>query len=733
MKNFTLRLFIMASVLISAGLSYGQDVVDLSGSDNPLILLDTLPDVADGTVILLGPGKTYSLGTEAYALDKSIEFRSSDPTASELPKWDCSKEFTMADGATVGSVVFKNISFSGDFDGNYVFNINVAATVGEIKFESCEIRSLRGITRMKDNGPGELDKYTIIDCVIDSIRDYALLTVDKNTWICNDILIKNSTISRTQQFLQSRNNSNSVVIENCTLNETPKTGKQIFRWRESGQDNVLNGITLKNVIWSHGWDMDATGGVGVDGFDGLGETSWTIENCYATSEFNTEGKDTIVGFPNVAYSGTADELWVDRANGDYNFLDMAFAGKSDAGDPRWAVEAPVETGTVWNISSAEFNALGEIAETVTVNGLTIYAHSGKKVTIDENNKSLDGMDFTHRLKLGGSGDFDEAGMPLGRVLAFDVEGDSKITVMGMSSSSSSDRVLNIAVGHKDSLLAEFPALGASISKGEYTYTGGPTTIYMYSPSSGVNMYYIKVEDAPAPDWQAWNISSDAFNALGELTETVKVEGLTIYAHSGKKVTIDENNKSLDGMDFTHRLKLGGSGDFDEAGMPLGRVLTFKVNGDSKITVMGMSSSSSSDRVLNIATGDKDNLLAEFPALGASISKGEYMYTGGPTTIYMYSPSSGVNLYYIKAEKLNTSVIDFKVPELVVFPNPATDRVFVRVTEPTDIAIYNLSGNVMVQKTVTSSQESINISELSSGLYIVRSMNNPGMVKKLIVQ
>jgi len=187
------------------------------------------------------------------------------------------------------------------------------------------------------------------------------------------------------------------------------------------------------------------------------------------------------------------------------------------------------------------------------------------------------------------------------------------------------------------------------------------------------------------------------------------------------------------MDFTHRLKLGGSGDFDEAGMPLGRVLTFKVNGDSKITVMGMSSSSSSDRVLNIATGDKDNLLAEFPALGASISKGEYMYTGGPTTIYMYSPSSGVNLYYIKAEKLNTSVIDFKVPELVVFPNPATDRVFVRVTEPTDIAIYNLSGNVMVQKTVTSSQESINISELSSGLYIVRSMNNPGMVKKLIVQ
>ena len=58
-------------------------------------------------------------------------------------------------------------------------------------------------------------------------------------------------------------------------------------------------------------------------------------------------------------------------------------------------------GQEWNISSASFNALGEVSTTTTVDGLTIYANSEKTVTIDDNNKSLDGMDFTSRLKLGG--------------------------------------------------------------------------------------------------------------------------------------------------------------------------------------------------------------------------------------------------------------------------------------------------------------------------------------------
>lgn len=137
----------------------------------------------------------------------------------------------------------------------------------------------------------------------------------------------------------------------------------------------------------------------------------------------------------------------------------------------------ISTAQEWNISSDDFNLLGVLEETTEVNGLTIYAHSGKKVEIDSNNKSLDGMDFTHRLKLGGQGDFDENGLPLGRVVSFEVEGSTEITVMGMSSSSGEDRELQLASAHGDSIFATFPALGPEISKGVYVYQGGPSTIF----------------------------------------------------------------------------------------------------------------------------------------------------------------------------------------------------------------------------------------------------------------
>jgi len=392
-------------------------------------------------------------------------------------------------------------------------------------------------------------------------------------------------------------------------------------------------------------------------------------------------------------------------------------------------------GQTWNISSDSFNSLGEIDSTVTVDGLTIYATPEKKVTVDENSKSLDGMDFTHRLKLGGSGTFDDDGAPVSRIVAFNVEGNTTITIMGMSSSSSSDRELIIAVDSMNNELGRFPALGSPISKGVFHYEGEAATIYLFSPNSGVNLYYIKA--APTvPDEQTWNISSESFNALGEMDSTVTVEGLTIYANAEKKVTVDDNSKSLDDMEFTHRLKLGGSGSFDEDGMPLARVVAFNVPGSSKITVIGMSSSSSSDRVLIIAADSMNNEIGRFDALGSPISKGEFEYTGDKeATIYMFSESSGINLYYIKAEPLTTSIKPvYEGDESIsVYPNPATDRVYFNISEPMRVGLYNLAGSLLKQKMIESQNDYMNVSDLSNGIYLLRSLDSNAFAKKLIIQ
>jgi len=234
MKNFTLKVFILTCSLFFIGNVNGQETVDLTGIDNPNILVDTLPDVAGGSVILLEPGMTYNAG--GYAFDKSVTLKSSDPSNEMMPLIDCASNFNFADGAMVDSIIFMNIEIFGEYDSRYVLNSNVAATIGELRFDGCSIHDLRGVLRMKDAGPGLLTKYTINNCVLTMIRDYGILTVDMTDWVCDNIMIKNSTIFKTRAFITNKNNSTSVVIDGCTLNEVTQAGQRMFRWREAGQD-----------------------------------------------------------------------------------------------------------------------------------------------------------------------------------------------------------------------------------------------------------------------------------------------------------------------------------------------------------------------------------------------------------------------------------------------------------------------------------------------------------------
>ena len=124
----------------------------------------------------------------------------------------------------------------------------------------------------------------------------------------------------------------------------------------------------------------------------------------------------------------------------------------------------------WNFSkwnAATFN------ETTTQDGLTVYAGKDSKgnpcaVTVDANNKTIDGVKYTQRLKFGGKGDFVDNATPNYRVLAFDVTGASEKTNVGKIS------------------------LAANEIKGETVhYTGGAGKIFLY-PNGGLNIYTIKV-------------------------------------------------------------------------------------------------------------------------------------------------------------------------------------------------------------------------------------------------
>ena len=126
-----------------------------------------------------------------------------------------------------------------------------------------------------------------------------------------------------------------------------------------------------------------------------------------------------------------------------------------------------------------------------VAGTGIYASAG--LAIDGNSKTIDGFEFTKRLKLGGT--MKVEGGVVKAAIKVVADGPSKITLYAISSSSSSDRVLQIATfdGSALSAFAEAAAPGAGIAKCEFEVDAAGT-YYIGSKSSGINVYYIAVEE-----------------------------------------------------------------------------------------------------------------------------------------------------------------------------------------------------------------------------------------------
>ena len=322
----------------------GDNVIDLAGYTGTLA--DTLADIESGSVILLEGGRKYLTG--GYKFDKSFTFMAGYSFVQALPMIDCSTNFHLLGGAVVDSIVFREIAFRGAFGSHYIFNPSEATeiNVGEIKFESCDIQSLRGVGRFR--GPAttvqafNIMKFTILNCVVDSIADYAVFCIDTDppAVTVGDIVLKNSTFSKIRTFLISRTQSNSVLIEDCTISEAPETNGIMFRWRGSaGNADITNGLTIRNTIWSNGWDRNATGSYTVSFDNGgvsLDATTVTVVNTWSTSKFAFVTGRENPAFPVGNYTGTDVDLWVEPlVMMDFHFKDAGFPGRNDTGDPRW--------------------------------------------------------------------------------------------------------------------------------------------------------------------------------------------------------------------------------------------------------------------------------------------------------------------------------------------------------------------------------------------------------------
>ena len=148
----------------------------------------------------------------------------------------------------------------------------------------------------------------------------------------------------------------------------------------------------------------------------------------------------------------------------------------------------------WNFSNWDIATYGSISTEVSKDGLTVYANADKTVSLDGSKKTVDGVKYTQRLKLSGTGSVSDLNN-MARVVAFNVTGACDIYVVAAHGSSTGDsRPLKIdaVVDETSTPVGEVTFAANEYKSSTLKYTGGAAKILIYSGKSGINLYDIKV-------------------------------------------------------------------------------------------------------------------------------------------------------------------------------------------------------------------------------------------------
>jgi len=308
-------------------------IIDLrSITGNVNILRDTVPKIPAGSIVLLKRGERYEINSTVM-ISKTVTFMAGDDLLNpSKPTIFMPQNFNITDGSTIDSIVFNDVTLLGsDYASKYVFNINTTCNIGKIRFENCTASIFRGVLRSQSK-PVLIGSLEMNNCVVDSISNYGVFNIDVATSKADNIRITNSTIYRAERVITSRNNSLTVLMENCTFNQAPmgNSSSYYIDYSTAGTNNVTNGININNCILGIG--KNSNGAFTVRGIRVNAATVINASNNFRTSDHVSAGND----FPNIiTYAKASTALWQSPATGQFRIIDNTFAGRNTAGDPRW--------------------------------------------------------------------------------------------------------------------------------------------------------------------------------------------------------------------------------------------------------------------------------------------------------------------------------------------------------------------------------------------------------------
>jgi hypothetical protein len=294
----------------------------------------------DTTIIFLMEG--------AYTVSSSITISKpivvlGDPDADNLVKIEMgTNRIILADAAVMDTIMFTNLEIFGvdNPESNEKYFINQGASaencnVSALIFDNCYIHGYgRSVVRVQ-NIATRIDNIVFNNCIIEKTgvqtgQNYSVVQITVASTNKTAIRFSNSTVfnsgnSGTQGLVNvNAGAASSILLENCTFDDV-SGGAATANFINCGTAPDAPVITIKNCIM--GKTANATPGINVKA-----ETAIVLTGSYKTSDFNMT---SALFNPLIAYAKESTDLWTDPANGDFTFKDTSFAGKANAGDPRW--------------------------------------------------------------------------------------------------------------------------------------------------------------------------------------------------------------------------------------------------------------------------------------------------------------------------------------------------------------------------------------------------------------
>ena len=396
------------------------------------------------------------------------------------------------------------------------------------------------------------------------------------------------------------------------------------------------------------------------------------------------------------------------------------------GEDKVETVAKLDTKLTSDISALTAVAKGSLTSDVSFDGFTFKPGEKTDSSIEELETpvEIDGFTFTKVLKSGGSTQTNSTSGVTSRVIEFEVTGAGKVTVYAKSGKTGEAREISVVEVARN-MKQDWAMTGDNVAKYELEiHSAGK---YQISFGANVSVYHIDVawEDGtgdanwlPALALKDPNVMNVSEWIGRTVVEDTTIGNFTINAGAknetdsslSQHVTIESNSKKYQGTAYTNRLKLEGVGTADY------RSVSITTTGRARITVLGLSASSSETRNGLLKNAADDTLVASLPFAGTVSSDdgktnlAAQVYTvEAAGTYYFASETGGINIYAITVEALPTEMTVTQALE-------AADDTYVSITGTVKEVNYSWSSsNKNMSVTITDGTNELYVYKLGTNV------------------